>query len=82
MPASVASGPPEPTPPSSRWAALTGLLTAEALVGIVLFVLAFGLFFYLTRVVFREHSETFDDWGFAQMDRLRAAQPGGNRRDL
>ncbi|RZK17909.1 MAG: phosphatase PAP2 family protein [Hymenobacter sp.] len=23
----------------------------------------------------REHSESFDDWGFAQMDRLRAAQP-------
>ncbi|RZK86573.1 MAG: phosphatase PAP2 family protein, partial [Hymenobacter sp.] len=26
-------------------------------------------------VIFREHSEVFDDWGFAQMDRLRRAQP-------
>ncbi|QKG52866.1 hypothetical protein [Hymenobacter sp. BRD67] len=42
----------------------------------MLFVLAFGLFFYLTRVVFREHSQVFDNWGFAQMDALRAAAPG------
>jgi membrane-associated phospholipid phosphatase len=60
---------------SSRQATLAGLLTAEAIFGAVLFVLAFALFFYLTRVVFREHSEVFDNWGFAQMDRLRAAQP-------
>lgn len=64
-----------PTPPSDRWAWLAGLLTAEAIFGTVLFVLAFGLFFYLTRVIFREHSEVFDNWGFAQMDRLRAAYP-------
>jgi undecaprenyl-diphosphatase len=51
------------------------LLTAEVIFGIVLFVGAFGLFFYLTRVVFREHSQVFDDWGFTQMDRLRAARP-------
>lgn len=75
MPTPVAPNQHEPTPPASRWAALTGLLTAEALVGVGLFVLAFGGFFYLTRVVFREHSETFDNWGFTQMDRLRAAQP-------
>jgi undecaprenyl-diphosphatase len=54
---------------------LAGLLTAEVIFGIMLFVGAFGLFFYLTRVVFREHSQVFDDWGFAQMDRLRAARP-------
>ena len=60
---------------SSRRATLAGFLTAEVIFGAVLFVLAFVLFFYLTRVVFREHSEVFDNWGFAQMDRLRAAQP-------
>ena len=60
---------------SSRRATLAGILTAEVIFGAVLFVLAFALFFYLTRVVFREHSEVFDNWGFAQMDRLRAAQP-------
>ncbi|MFD1874695.1 phosphatase PAP2 family protein [Hymenobacter bucti] len=63
------------TVPAARAAGLAGLLTAEAIFGIVLFVGAFGLFFYLTRVVFREHSQVFDDWGFAQMDRLRAARP-------
>ncbi|MGI4738324.1 MAG: phosphatase PAP2 family protein [Janthinobacterium lividum] len=61
--------------PASRTAGVAGLLTAEVLVGAGLFVLAFGLFFYLVRVVFREHSEVFDNWGFAQMDRLRRAQP-------
>ena len=60
---------------ATRTAGLAGLLTAEAIFGAVLFMLAFGLFFYLTRVIFREHSQVFDNWGFAQMDRLRAAQP-------
>jgi membrane-associated phospholipid phosphatase len=74
MPAPVA--PPDPNVrPSSRAAGLAGLLTAEVIVGGALFLLAFGLFFYLTRVVFREHSQVFDDWGFAQMDALRAAHP-------
>lgn len=75
MPAPVAP-PNPPTTPPARAAALAGLLTAEAIFGGVLFVLAFALFFYLTRVVFRQHSQTFDNWGFAQMDRLRAAVPG------
>lgn len=61
--------------PPERAAGLAGLLTAEVIFGIVLFVGAFSLFFYLTRVVFRQHSQVFDNWGFAQMDRLRAAQP-------
>ncbi|GAB3634720.1 phosphatase PAP2 family protein [Hymenobacter arcticus] len=61
--------------PASRTAGVAGLLTAEVLVGAAVFVLAFGLFFYLTRVIFREHSQVFDNWGFAQMDRLRQAQP-------
>ncbi|NML66612.1 phosphatase PAP2 family protein [Hymenobacter sp. RP-2-7] len=73
MPAPVA--PHQPEPPSSRWAAFTGLFTAQVLLALGLFVAAFALFFYLARVVFREHSQVFDNWGFAQMDRLRAAQP-------
>jgi membrane-associated phospholipid phosphatase len=71
MPAPVA---PSSTPPS-RAAGLASLLTAEVIFGSVLFLGAFGLFFYLTRVVFRVHSQVFDNWGFAQADRLRAAQP-------
>jgi undecaprenyl-diphosphatase len=74
MPTPVAPSTP-PTQPPGRLAALAGILTAEVIFGTVLFVLAFGLFFYLTRVIFREHSEGFDNWGFGQMDRLRAAQP-------
>lgn len=62
--------------PTTRAAGFAGLLTAEVIFGATLFLLAFALFFYLTRVVFREHSQVFDDWGFAQMDRLRAAHPG------
>jgi membrane-associated phospholipid phosphatase len=61
--------------PASRTAGVAGLLTAEAIFGAVVFLVAFGLFFYLTRVVFFEHSKVFDNWGFAQMDRLRAAAP-------
>ncbi|AMR26680.1 hypothetical protein A0257_05865 [Hymenobacter psoromatis] len=73
----VPTVPPDPptSTPATRAAGLAGLLTTEVIAGGILFVLAFGLFFYLTRVVFQEHSQTFDNWGFAQMDRLRAAQP-------
>ncbi|WP_223649112.1 phosphatase PAP2 family protein [Hymenobacter psoromatis] len=73
----IPAAPPDPpaAKPAARAAGLAGLLTTEAIVGGLLFVLAFGLFFYLTRVVFQERSQTFDNWGFAQMDRLRAAQP-------
>ncbi|WP_151088925.1 phosphatase PAP2 family protein [Hymenobacter baengnokdamensis] len=67
--------PPDFSAAASTPARRAGLLTAEAVFGAVLFVLAFGLFFYLTRVVFREHSQVFDNWGFAQMDALRAAAP-------
>lgn len=70
------SSTPSPASPAAPAAGLAGLLTAEVLVGGGLFLLAFGLFFYLTRVVFAEHSQVFDNWGFAQMDRLRAAHPG------
>ena len=74
MPAPVA--PPSQSSSSARQAALAGLLTTEFVFGAVLFVLAFALFFYLTRVIFREHSQVFDNWGFAQADRLRATFPG------
>jgi membrane-associated phospholipid phosphatase len=75
MPVPIAP-PDSPATPSARAAWLAELFTAEVLIGGVLFLLAFGLFFYLTRVVFREHSQVFDNWGFAQMDALRAAHPG------
>lgn len=61
--------------PTTRAPGFAGLLTAEVVVGAALFVLAFGVFFYLTRVVFLYHSQVFDDWGFAQMDYLRATRP-------
>jgi len=75
MPAPVAPPDSSSSTPATRAAGVAGLLTAEVIVGGVLFLLAFGLFFYLARVVFREHSQVFDDWGFAQMDSLRAAHP-------
>ena len=75
MPAPLAPSDPPTPPPAAQAAGLAGLLTAEVIAGAILFVLAFGLFFYLARVVFQEHSQTFDNWGFAQMDRLRTAQP-------
>ncbi len=75
MPAPIAP-PDSPAATTTSATQTAGLFTAEVIFGAVLFVSAFGLFFYLTRVVFREHSETFDNWGFAQMDRLNAAVPG------
>ncbi len=59
----------------ARLMAQVGLLSAEVVAGAAVFVLAFGLFFFLARVVFGLHSAVFDNWGFAQMDRLRAAAP-------
>jgi undecaprenyl-diphosphatase len=54
---------------------LLGLLTAEvALVG-VLFVTAFVVFFYLTRVVFEQQSKDLDEAAFQWMDARRASWP-------
>ena len=75
MPAPIAPPDSSTSTPATRAAGFAGLLTAEVIFGAVLFVAAFGLFFYLTRVVFLYHSQVFDDWGFAQMDQLRATQP-------
>ncbi|GAB2777037.1 undecaprenyl-diphosphatase [Hymenobacter luteus] len=61
---------------AGRLLALFSLLTLEvALVG-GMFLLSALLFFYLTRVVFVQHSVAFDAWAFGQMDVLRAAWPG------
>jgi len=61
---------------TARLLALFSLLTLEIVLVAAGFLVAFGLFFYLTRVVFIEHSVTFDNWAFGQMDRVRAAVPG------
>lgn len=55
---------------------LLRLLTAELALTGLLFFAAFGLFFYLTRVVFVEHSARLDDAAFRAMDAWRAAVPG------
>ncbi len=75
MPAPLAPPGSSASTPTTRAAGFAGLLTAEVVFGAVLFIAAFSLFFYLTRVVFLYHSQVFDDWGFAQMDHLRAARP-------
>jgi undecaprenyl-diphosphatase len=60
---------------AARLAALFSFLTLEiAVVGSV-FVASALLFFYLTRVVFVEHSIDFDQWAFARMDELRNRWP-------
>ena len=62
--------------PTSRLAALAGLLTAEAVGGALAFVLAFALFFYLARVVLAQPSVALDRQAFAVADACRAAAPG------
>ncbi|RSK36195.1 phosphatase PAP2 family protein [Hymenobacter metallilatus] len=61
---------------TARLLALGSLLTLEVLVVGSVFLGAALLFFYLTRVVFVEHSVRFDTWAFARMDALRATWPG------
>jgi membrane-associated phospholipid phosphatase len=75
MPVPVAPPDSSASTPTTRAPGFAGLLTAEVVFGAVLFTVAFGLFFYLARVVFLYHSQVFDNWGFAQMDQLRAARP-------
>ncbi|GGF19377.1 phosphatase PAP2 family protein [Hymenobacter cavernae] len=60
---------------TERLLALLGLLTVEIVLVGVMFLGAFVLFFYLTRVVFVEHSARLDDLAFHQMDALRATYP-------
>ncbi|MBW3129519.1 phosphatase PAP2 family protein [Hymenobacter profundi] len=58
-----------------RLTTLAELITLEVALAGLFFLLAFGVFFYLTRIVFVQHSAAFDDWAFAQLDALRAAAP-------
>ena len=61
---------------TSRLLTLIGLLTVEVLLGAALFVAAFALFFYMSRVVFVHHSLALDDWASGLMDDLRREIPG------
>lgn len=60
---------------TSRLVALAGLLTAEVAVGVVLFVAAFVVFFYLARVVFVHHSMALDNWAYSITDRWKQDVP-------
>lgn len=60
---------------TSRLLALAGLLTAEVVLGIALFLVAFAVFFYLSRVVFVEHSVALDNWASNITDGWRRAEP-------
>lgn len=61
---------------TSRLLTLVGLLTAEVVLGAVLFVAAFALFFYMSRVVFVYQSVALDNWASGLMDELRQEMPG------
>ncbi|MBC8084150.1 MAG: phosphatase PAP2 family protein [Hymenobacter sp.] len=61
---------------AARVLALFSLLTLEVSVVGAVFGASLLLFYYLTRVVFVAHSAQFDEWGFRQLDALRAAWPG------
>lgn len=61
---------------TSRLLALAGLLTVEVLFGLVLFIAAFAVFFYLARVVFVHHSVALDNWASGVVDGWRLAHPG------
>lgn len=61
---------------TTRIVALLGLVTAEVLVGLLVFFGAFVLFFYMSRVVFVHHSMALDQWAFDAVDGWKAAVPG------
>ena len=61
---------------TSRLLALLSLLTLEIMLGAVLFVAAFAVFFYLSRVVFVDHSLALDNWASGVVDEWRKAEPG------
>ena len=61
---------------TSRLLALVGLLSVEIVLGAVLFVAAFAGFFYLSRVVFVQHSVALDNWASGVVDGWRLAVPG------
>jgi undecaprenyl-diphosphatase len=61
---------------TSRLLAIISLLTDEIVLGAVLFVAAYGVFFYMARVVFVDNSLALDNWASGVMDALRHANPG------
>jgi len=61
---------------TSRLLALAGLFTVEVVLGAGLFVAAFAGFFYLSRVVFVQHSVALDNWASGVVDGWRHAVPG------
>ena len=61
---------------TSRLLALAGLLTVEVGLGLLLFLAAFAVFFYLARVVFVHHSVALDNWASGVVDGWRLAHPG------
>ena len=60
---------------TSRLVALAGLLTLEVVLGTLLFVAAFAVFFYLVRVVFVHHSLALDVWASDLVDGWQRAWP-------
>ena len=60
---------------SSRKAFLAGLLTAEIIFGVVIFILAFTAFFFLARVVFGQPSVALDQSAIRVANHLRANYP-------
>lgn len=60
---------------TARLLKLLSFLTLEVLVVTGVFMVSALLFFYLTRIVFVQHSLEFDQWAFSQMDKIRAAWP-------
>jgi membrane-associated phospholipid phosphatase len=64
---------------TARLLKLLSFLTLEVLVVAGVFMASALLFFYLTRIVFVQHSLDFDQWAFGQMDALRATWPGLTR---
>ncbi|UOQ74627.1 phosphatase PAP2 family protein [Hymenobacter cellulosilyticus] len=60
----------------TRLLTLLTFLVVEVGVLLLVFLSSLVAFFYLTRVVFVQHSAVLDQWGFAYMDQLRAAVPG------
>ena len=61
---------------TTRLLALAGLVTIEVALAAALFVVAFAVFFYVTRVVFVHHSVAFDAWASGIVDGWRHARPG------
>jgi len=60
---------------TSHLLALAGLFTLEVVLGALLFVAAFAVFFYLARVVFVHHSMALDNWANGLVDGWHRAVP-------